>query len=213
MSQTIVTTPKHLLLTMAGHFSSGPPDKISLHDQNMNNHPPSKQTPSPGDKESVFFLSSPEAIPSPISGSPILQHHPITPPLLQKIQSTSPQKSPSIPHKNMKPPLQSQPHVPLSVPGKPEEKLVPQIANGGQRSCVQPPSENPPKKPALDEKQRKTEEDKCSVIRAQSDTENGKNSGNKVVKQSKTVSMATIEKNGGDGVKEEGTESASDSER
>lgn len=220
---------------MAGHFPSGASDKSALlHDQNMNNNSPSKQIPSPGGKEPpVFILSSPQAIPSPLSGSPVLKHNPITPPLLQKIQSTSPQKSPSIPHKNFIPPGQGQSCVPLTAPVNADSKLVAPISNGGQKTSSKPP-ENVQRQPAVNQAILKTEKPKSLDLRTQDDNYNQDSSGNIALQQLKSVALPTemqqksaalptemqhknvalpTERNGGSVVKEEGSDSTSDSER
>ncbi|XP_065927495.1 guanine nucleotide exchange factor for Rab-3A isoform X2 [Magallana gigas] len=231
---------------MAGHFPSGASDKSALlHDQNMNNNSPSKQIPSPGGKEPpVFILSSPQAIPSPISGSPVLKHNPITPPLLQKIQSTSPQKSPSIPHKNFIPPGQGQSCVPLTAPVNADSKLVAPISNGGQKTSSKP-LENVQRQPAVIQTNPKTEKPKSLDLRTQDDNYNQDSSGNMALQQLKGAALPTemqqksaalptemqqksaalptemqhknvalpTERNGGSVVKEEGSDSTSDSER
>lgn len=197
---------------MAGHFPSGTSDKSALlHDQNMNNNSPTKQIPSPGEKEPVFILSSPQAIPSPISGSPVLKHNPITPPLLQKIQSTSPQKSPSIPHKNFIPPGQGQSSVPLTAPVNADSKLVAPISNGGQKTSLKPP-ENVQRQPAVNQTNPKMQDQKSLDLRTQGDNYSVDNSGSKVLQQQKSVALPS-ERNGGGVVKEEGSDSTSDSER
>lgn len=208
---------------MAGHFPSGASDKPALlHDQNMNNNSPSKQIPSPGGKEPVFILSSPQAIPSPISGSPVLKHNPITPPLLQKIQSTSPQKSPSIPHKNFIPPGQGQSSVALTAPVNADGKLVTPISNGGQKTSPKP-LENVQRQPAVNQSNLKMQDQKSLDLRTQGDNYSGENSGSKVLQQQKNVALPTemqhknvalpTERNGGSVMKEEGSDSTSDSER
>ncbi|XP_061177513.1 guanine nucleotide exchange factor for Rab-3A-like isoform X2 [Saccostrea echinata] len=201
---------------MAGYFPSGAPDKPPSLDHNMNNNNlPIKQNPSPGEKECVFFVSSPspEAIPSPISGSPILPHHPISPPLLQKIQSESPQRSPKIPHKDLTPLIQGT-SPPMTVPLKSNDKLVAPSSNGGQRT-------NPKileKQQALSTNTSKNGDDSkttqgiSSVNRSLGDSKVVESSENKVVKRQKNVSIAT-ESNGEESTRDVGTDTATDSDR
>ncbi|XP_062576289.1 guanine nucleotide exchange factor for Rab-3A-like isoform X2 [Saccostrea cucullata] len=223
---------------MAGYFPAGAPDKPPVLDHNMNNNSlPIKQTPSPGDKECVFFVSSPspEAVPSPISGSPILPHHPISPPLLQKIQYESPQRSPKIPHKDLTPLIQST-SPPGTVQLKSNDKPLALTSNGGQRT--NPKTQE--KQPAISTNNSKTGDERkisqginskvvdegtrsqgiSSKVVESSEVKRSQgisskvveSSENKVVKRQKNVSIAT-ESNGEESTKDAGTDTATDSNR
>ncbi|XP_048768247.1 guanine nucleotide exchange factor for Rab-3A-like isoform X3 [Ostrea edulis] len=197
---------------MASQFPSEAPDQPQMLDQNMNNHPSIKQTPSPGEKEFVFFLSSPdtESIPSPISGSPLLQHHPITPQLLQKIHAESPQKSPKIPHKDKTPVIQAKSSPSSSTPIKMADKPMASTPNEGQRTKPKPPDTPQPApdtKPSSDG--CKTQGVTSSVVSGSHGNNDSEKvvepSGTKVVKRQKHVTMA-MESNGGESTKDQGAD-------